>query len=122
MEWGAAMRLIGATSFPMAMGIGATGREMDAYELGRITALEARAVGIHLAFAPVLDVNNNPLNPIINTRSFGEDPRAVARLAVAFIKGAQEHGLFTTGKHFPGHGDTQTDTHIGLPVVTSCWS
>ncbi|MBI4503484.1 MAG: hypothetical protein HY700_20280 [Gemmatimonadetes bacterium] len=122
LEWGAAMRLIGATAFPMAMGIGATGRDEDAYELGRITALEARAVGIHLTFSPVVDVNNNPLNPIINTRSFGEDPRAVARLAAAYIRGAQEHGVFATAKHFPGHGDTQTDTHIDVPVVPSCWS
>ena len=122
LEWGAAMRLIGATAFPMAMGIGATGKEQDAYEMGRITALEARAVGIHLSFSPVVDVNNNPLNPIINTRSFGEDPKTVARLATAYIQGAQEHGLFTAAKHFPGHGDTQTDTHIDVPVVPSCWS
>src|SRR5205085_8628419 len=77
---------------------------------------------IHLTFSPVVDVNNNPLNPIINTRSFGEDPRAVARLSVAYIHGAQEHGLFATAKHFPGHGDTHTDTHIDVPVVPSCWS
>jgi len=115
------MRLIGATAFPMAMGIGAAGREEDAYELGRVTALEARAVGIHLTFSPVVDVNNNPQNPIINTRSFGEDPRAVARFATAYIKGAQEHGLFATAKHFPGHGDVQTDTHIGVPVIPACW-
>ena len=122
LEWGAAMRLVGATAFPMDMGIGATAREEDAYELGRITALEARAVGIHLTFSPVVDVNNNPLNPIINTRSFGEDPAAVGRLAAAYIHGAEEHGLFTTVKHFPGHGDTETDTHIDVPVVRSCWA
>lgn len=122
LEWGAAMRLIGGTAFPMDMGIGATGREEDAYELGRVTALEARAVGIHLTFSPVVDVNNNPLNPIINTRSFGEDPASVGRLAAAYVRGAEEHGLFTTAKHFPGHGDTETDTHIDVPVVRSCWS
>ncbi len=122
MEWGTAMRLMGGTAFPMAMGIAATGRDEDAYELGRVTAMEARAVGIHLTFSPVLDVNNNPQNPIINTRSFGEDPRAVARLASAYVHGAQEHGLFATGKHFPGHGDTQTDTHIDVPVIPACWS
>ena len=121
LEWGSAMRLVGGTAFPMAMGIGATGRETDAYELGRVTALEARAVGIHMTFSPVVDVNNNPQNPIINTRSFGEDPRAVARLASAYIRGAQEHGVFATAKHFPGHGDTQSDTHIDVPVVPSCW-
>jgi len=122
LEWGAAMRLVGGTAFPMVMGIGATGREEDAYELGRVTALEARAVGIHLAFGPVVDVNNNPQNPIINTRSFGEDPREVARLATAYIRGAEEHGLFTTAKHFPGHGDTQADPHADVPLVTACWN
>ncbi len=121
LEWGAAMRLVGATAFPMDMGLGAAGRPEDAYELGRITALEARAVGIHLTFSPVADVNNNPLNPIINTRSFGEDPAAVARMVAAYVRGAEEHGLFTTAKHFPGHGDTETDTHIGVPVIRSCW-
>jgi beta-glucosidase-like glycosyl hydrolase len=103
------------------MAIGATGRELDAYEMGRITAIEARAVGIHLTFSPVADVNNNPRNPIINTRSFGEDPRTVGRLAAAYIRGASEHGLFTTAKHFPGHGDTGTDSHISVPVVAGCW-
>ncbi|GBD32839.1 Beta-hexosaminidase [bacterium HR33] len=121
LEWGAGMRLQGATAFPMVMAIGATGRELDAYELGRVTALEARAVGIHLTFSPVSDVNNNPANPIINTRSFGEDPRAVATLVAAYIKGASEHGLYTTAKHFPGHGDTDIDSHLSLPAVAGCW-
>jgi beta-glucosidase-like glycosyl hydrolase/CubicO group peptidase (beta-lactamase class C family) len=85
--------------------------------MGRITALEARAVGIHMNFAPVVDVNNNPSNPIINTRSYGEDPRVVARLASAFMRGMQDHGLLATAKHFPGHGDTETDSHIELPVI-----
>jgi beta-glucosidase-like glycosyl hydrolase len=121
LEYGSAMRLQGGTAFPPPMAIGATGRELDAYEMGRVTALEARAVGIHLTFSPVVDVNNNPANPIINTRSFGEDPAAVGRLAAAYIRGASEHGLFTTAKHFPGHGDTGTDSHIAVPVVTGCW-
>lgn len=121
LEWGAGMRLQGATAFPMIMAIGATGRELDAYELGRVTALEARAVGIHLTFSPVSDVNNNPANPIINTRSFGEDPEAVAALVAAYVKGASEHGLYTTAKHFPGHGDTDIDSHLGLPAVAGCW-
>jgi beta-N-acetylhexosaminidase len=121
LEYGSAMRLVGGTAFPPPMAIGATDRELDAYELGRVTALEARAVGIHLTFSPVADVNNNPLNPIINTRSFGEDPEAVARLAAAYVRGASEHGLFTTAKHFPGHGDTGTDSHIAVPVVPGCW-
>jgi beta-glucosidase-like glycosyl hydrolase len=121
MEWGVAMRLRGATAFPMPMALGATNRELDAYEVGRVTALEARAVGIHMTFSPVADLNNNPKNPIINTRSFGEDPAAVSTLIAAYIRGAEEHGLITTAKHFPGHGDTGSDSHIDLPVVTACW-
>lgn len=121
LEWGSAMRLVGGTAFPMAMGIGATDRELDAYELGRVTALEARAAGIHMTYSPVADVNNNPDNPIINTRAFGEDPDATARLVAAYVRGANEHGLFTTAKHFPGHGDTQSDSHINMPVVSACW-
>ena len=121
LEFGAAMRMVGATAFPMPMALGATNRELDAYQLGRITALEARAVGIHWTFSPVADVNSNPANPIINTRSFGEAPEAVARLASAYIRGASEHGLLTTAKHFPGHGDTGTDSHIELPVLDACW-
>ena len=121
LEWGTAMRLAGGTEFPHAMAFGATDRELDAYELGRVTALEARAVGIHLTFSPVADVNNNPANPIINTRSFGEDAAAVARLVAAYVRGAEEHGLLTTVKHFPGHGDTGTDSHIELPVAAACW-
>ncbi|MDH3497569.1 MAG: glycoside hydrolase family 3 protein [Gemmatimonadota bacterium] len=121
LEYGSGMRLVGGTAFPAVMAIGATGRELDAYELGRVTALEARAVGIHLTFSPVADVNNNPTNPIINTRSWGEDPAAVGRLIAAYVRGAEEHGLFTTAKHFPGHGDTGIDSHISVPVATGCW-
>jgi beta-glucosidase-like glycosyl hydrolase/CubicO group peptidase (beta-lactamase class C family) len=121
LEWGSGMRLVGGTEFPMAMAFGATGREEDAFELGRVTALEAHAVGIHLTFSPVADVNNNPANPIINTRSFGEDPEAAAGLVAAYVRGTQEHGLYTTAKHFPGHGDTDTDSHIQVPVIRACW-
>ncbi len=121
LEWGSGMRLVGGTLFPMAMAFGATGSESDAYELGRATALEARAAGIHMTFSPVADVNSNPDNPIINTRSFGENPEAVAKLVAAYVRGANEHGLFTTAKHFPGHGDTRSDSHIDLPVVPACW-
>jgi beta-N-acetylhexosaminidase len=121
LEWGSGMRLVGGTLFPMAMALGATGNVNDAYELGRATALEARAAGIHMTFSPVADVNSNPDNPIINTRSFGEDPEAVAALVEAYIRGASEYGLFTTAKHFPGHGDTKSDSHIDLPVVAACW-
>jgi beta-N-acetylhexosaminidase len=107
----------GATDFPSLMAVGATGREELAYEMGRITAIEARALGIHIPFAPVLDVNNNPDNPIINVRSFGEDPGRVARMGVSFVRGVQENGSIATGKHFPGHGDTETDSHVALPVI-----
>jgi len=104
------------------MGIAATGSDSDAYEVGRVTALEGRAVGIHLAFAPVADVNNNPANPIINVRSFGEEPHAVGRLVAAEIRGLQDHGMLAAAKHFPGHGDTGADSHISLPVLTADWA
>jgi beta-N-acetylhexosaminidase len=107
----------GATSFPSLMAFGATGDPRHAYELGKITAIEARAMGVHVPFAPVLDVNNNPENPIINIRSFGEDPNAVAELGVAFVRGLQDFGGVATGKHFPGHGDTETDSHLALPII-----
>jgi beta-N-acetylhexosaminidase len=122
LEWGAAMRVVGATAFPMIMAAGATGNERDAYTIGRVAALEGRAVGIHVNFAPDADVNNNPLNPIINIRSFGEDPRAVARLVRAYVRGLQDNGMLATLKHFPGHGDTETDSHIGLPTIRSDYS
>ncbi len=122
LEAGTAIRLNGGTPFPPNMGVGATGSDSDAYEIGRITALEGRAVGIHLAFAPVADINNNPANPIINTRSFGEDPEAVGRLVAAEIRGLQEHGMLAGAKHFPGHGDTGTDSHISLAVSNANWA
>lgn len=121
LEGGTSIRLNGGTPLPPNMGVGAGGSEADAYEMGRITALEGRAVGIHLAFAPVADVNNNPANPIINTRAFGEDPHAVGRLVAAEIRGLQDHGMLATAKHFPGHGDTETDSHLALPVITADW-
>ena len=122
LEAGTAIRLNGGTPFPPNMGIAATGSDSDAYEVGRITALEGRAVGIHLAFAPVADVNNNPANPIINVRSFGEEPHTVGRLVAAEIRGLQEHGMLAAAKHFPGHGDTGADSHISLPVLRASWA
>ena len=122
LEWGAGMRVVGATAFPMIMAAGATGDERDAYTIGRVAALEGRAVGIHVNFAPDADVNNNPLNPIINIRSFGEDPHAVAKLVSAYVRGLQEHGMLATLKHFPGHGDTDVDSHIGLPTIRSTYA
>ncbi|MEO5588315.1 MAG: glycoside hydrolase family 3 protein, partial [Gemmatimonadaceae bacterium] len=113
-----AIDLGGAVVFPPEMAIGATGDTALAYQQGRLTALEGRALGIHIAYAPVLDVNNNPANPVINTRSYGEDPLQAARLGAAFIRGLQANGMIATGKHFPGHGDTGVNSHLALPVVT----
>jgi beta-N-acetylhexosaminidase len=113
-----AIDLGGAIVFPPEMAVGATRDTTLAYEQGKLTAIEGRALGIHIAYAPVLDVNNNPENPVINTRSYGEDPELDARLGVAFIHGVQDHGMIATGKHFPGHGDTGVNSHLALPVVT----
>jgi beta-glucosidase-like glycosyl hydrolase/CubicO group peptidase (beta-lactamase class C family) len=116
-ERGTAMRLDEGTSFPTAMALAAGGNPKDAYTMGKITALEARAVGVHWIYAPDSDVNNNPNNPIINTRSFGEDPQKVADYVTQFVRGVQENGGLATAKHFPGHGDTAADSHIDLPVI-----
>ena len=112
-----AIDLGGATAFPYQMGIGATRDTALAYEMGRVTALEGRALGIHMAFAPVLDVNNNPKNPVIAARSFGENATLVARLGSAFIRGIQDNGMLATAKHFPGHGDTEQNSHLELARV-----
>src|SRR5437016_8592977 len=116
-ERGAAMRLDEGTSFPTAMALAAAGNPEDAYTMGKITTLEARAVGIQWIYAPDADVNNNPGNPIINTRSFGEDPAKVAEYVKAFVRGVEENGGLATAKHFPGHGDTTADSHIDLPTI-----
>jgi beta-N-acetylhexosaminidase len=116
-ERGVATRLIGTTNFPHAMAFGADGKLEDAEAFGRITAQEARAIGVHWNFFPDADVNSNPANPIINTRSFGEDPKQVGDLVTAYIKGAHAGGMLTTVKHFPGHGDTATDSHLGVASV-----
>jgi beta-N-acetylhexosaminidase len=116
-ERGVSMRLLGTTVFPHAMAFGGDGKTEDAETFGRVTAEEARAIGIHWNFFPDADVNSNPANPIINTRSFGEDPRQVGDLVAAYIKGAHEGGMLTTVKHFPGHGDTATDSHLGVASV-----
>jgi beta-N-acetylhexosaminidase len=99
------------------MGLGATRDTSLAYQEGRITAVEARALGVHIAFAPVLDVNNNPANPVIGMRSFGEDPRLVADMGQALIHGLQNNGVLATGKHFPGHGDTDENSHLTITTV-----
>lgn len=117
-ERGVAMRLNGTTVFPHAMAFAATGKTENAEAFGRITALEARAIGVHWNFFPDADVNSNPANPIINTRSFGEDPKQVGEFVAAYIRGAHEGGMLTTAKHFPGHGDTASDSHLGIAHVT----
>src|SRR5208282_3610603 len=117
-ERGVTMRLHGATEFPHAMAFGAAGKLEYAEAFGRITAQEARAIGVHWNFFPDADVNSNPANPIINTRSFGEDPKQVGDLVTAYIRGAYANGMMTTVKHFPGHGDTATDSHLGVAQVT----
>jgi beta-N-acetylhexosaminidase len=116
-EWGVGMRIAGATKFPRAMAFGAAGDEALAGEAGRMTAIEGRALGVHINFAPVADVNNNPRNPVINIRSFGEDPTRVGAMSTAFALGLQGGGMIATLKHFPGHGDTGVDSHLGLPLV-----
>lgn len=117
MEWGAAMRVQYATEFPQAMGIGATFDPGLSKNAGRITAIEARTLGVNMILAPVADVNSNPDNPIIATRSYGDDPEQVSRFVSAFIRGVQEEGLLATAKHFPGHGSTSADSHSSLPLV-----
>jgi len=118
-EYGVQRRFPAGTDLPPLMAIAATGSTHFAYEAGRIAALESRALGIHWNFSPVTDVNNNPNNPIINTRSFGEDPDEVGKYAVEFIRGLQDHGMLATAKHFPGHGDTETDSHTSLATIPS---
>jgi beta-glucosidase-like glycosyl hydrolase len=105
------------TPFTNNMGVAAAGDPRAAFEQGRITAREARAVGVNWLFGPVADLNNNPDNPVINVRSFGEDPRRVAEFVAAAVRGTREGGALSTAKHFPGHGDTAVDSHIGLPTI-----
>ena len=119
LEGGTGLIFRGGTRFPKAMALGATFDPETARRVGRMTALEAKSIGVHVNFYPVVDVNNNPLNPIINTRSFGEDPKRVSEMAAAYIEGFQENGLIATAKHFPGHGDTSSDSHLQLPVIAA---
>ena len=118
-ESGLGRRYNGSVRLPPMMAIAATGNSYYAYEAGRISAEESRAVGIHFNLAPVVDVNNNPKNPIINTRSFGEVPDSVQKYSKDFIKGLKDFGMLTTAKHFPGHGDTETDSHSALAMIPS---
>ena len=116
-ETGVGMRFQDAENFPWNMAVGATGNPEYARKMGVITAREAKALGIMQVYAPVLDVNNNADNPVINVRSYGENPEDVARFGAAFIEGIQSQGVIATAKHFPGHGDTDVDSHRGLPII-----
>ena len=116
-ETGVGMRFEDAINFPWAMAVAATGDPEYARKTGVITGREAKAIGIYHVYSPVLDVNNNADNPVINVRSYGEDPAEVAKYGVAFIEGLQSTGVLATAKHFPGHGDTNVDSHRGLPII-----
>jgi beta-N-acetylhexosaminidase len=118
-EAGTGFRIAGATVFPrqMALGAASAGDDRLVREAARITGIESRAIGVHLNFAPLADVNNNARNPVINTRSFGENPERVGVLVAAYIEGAHQGRMLATIKHFPGHGDTDVDSHLGLPSI-----
>ena len=116
-ERGTKMRVTDGAMFPNNMAIGATNNTDLSYKMGLEVARETRLLGVHQNYAPVCDVNNNPNNPIINVRSFGEDPQLVSKMSAGMIKGLQENKVIATAKHFPGHGDTEVDSHNDLPVL-----
>ena len=116
-ERGVGQKIDGATLFPSSMAMSATNDTKLSYDHGKITGIEARAIGVHVTFAPVIDVNSNPKNPIINFRSYGDSPDIVSKYSSAFIKGCQDYGIIACIKHFPGHGDTGTDSHTTLPII-----
>ncbi|HCO84861.1 MAG TPA: glycoside hydrolase, partial [Arenibacter sp.] len=118
-EWGLAMRIENTPQYPYAITLGAIQNKEDLiFKVGRQIAMDCRETGIHWNLAPVVDINNNPNNPVIGYRSFGEDKLNVTKKAKAFIKGTQSVGVLSCIKHFPGHGDTATDSHLGLPIIT----
>ncbi|MBX9449581.1 MAG: hypothetical protein KL787_07670 [Taibaiella sp.] len=116
-EWGLGMRLKGVRNFPRQMMLGAARDEALVYEMGALIAEQCQRLGVHINFAPDIDINNNPKNPVINFRSFGEDKSWVARLGLAYMKGMQDHQVLACAKHFPGHGDVDIDSHLDLPVI-----
>ncbi len=118
-EWGLAMRLDSTTKFPKQMTLGALQNDSLIYTMGTEIARQCKRIGLQLNFAPVIDVNNNPKNPVISNRSFGEDKYAVARKGIAYMKGMQDHGVMANAKHFPGHGDTESDSHLTLPLISA---
>lgn len=119
-EWGLAMRLDSTPKYPRQMTLGAIQNDSLIYEMGKQIARECKRMGIHVNFAPVADVNNNPLNPVIGMRSFGENKFNVSNKAVMYMKGLQVEGVMANGKHFPGHGDTDSDSHMTLPIISAC--
>ena len=116
-EWGVSMRLDSVINFPKAMTLGALPDDDLIYEMGKEIAYQFKELGMHINFAPVVDVNSNPNNPVIGYRAFGEEKRLVARKSIAYMKGLQDHGVMANAKHFPGHGDTESDSHYTLPVI-----
>src|SRR5204863_5409074 len=115
--WGLSMRLDSTPVFPRQMVLGACKDEELTYEMGRSIGKQCRRMGIHYNFAPDVDINNNPNNPVINDRSFGENKVTVAKLGVAYARGMQDENVVACAKHFPGHGDVETDSHFSLPLV-----
>jgi len=120
-EWGLGMRLDSTFSFPRQMTLGAIQDMSLIRQMGREIGRQCNLLGVHLSFSPVADLNNNPLNPVIGTRSFGEDPQIVAKQCVAYMSGLQDQRILTTAKHFPGHGNTSVDSHYALPIVNDSY-
>ena len=116
-EWGPGMRLDSSYSFPYQMTLGSMDNDSLVYQMGTLVANMLKQIGVHINFAPVADINNNPNNPVIGSRSFGEDKIHVAKLATAYMRGLQDNGIIATAKHFPGHGDTDSDSHHTLPII-----
>ncbi len=116
-EWGLGMRLDSTISFPRQMTLGAAASDELTYEFGVEMARQLKRLGVHVSFSPVLDINNNPKNPVISNRAFGEDRELVTRRGLMYMKGLQDHHVMAVAKHFPGHGDTDTDSHKDLPVI-----
>ncbi|RYZ44514.1 MAG: hypothetical protein EOP49_26915, partial [Sphingobacteriales bacterium] len=116
-EWGLGMRLTGVRDFPRQMLLGAARDSMLVYKMGAAIAEQCKRLGVHVDFAPVVDINNNPNNPVINARSFGENKYLVTRLGLAYMHGLQKNGVMACAKHFPGHGDTDMDSHKDLPFI-----
>src|SRR5690606_9883149 len=116
-EWGLGMRLTGVTDYPKQMMLGATRDTALMYQIAAAIAAQCKRMGVHINFAPDVDINNNPANPVINFRSFGEDKQWVSRMGIAYMRGLQDNGIIACAKHFPGHGDVAVDSHKDLPVI-----